>query len=482
MIIKCPECGHQVSDKAPVCPSCGVEIAGKIIRCPHCGEIHFISDGICPNCHHSLTGAATTDNSHADNDAEENRPTAETTEEQNGRSSNDDVDSLDEEERVYKEEEQAVQAIPLTPNGQSASEETEEAIVSPIKEQPESKGTKPASNGDDSGQGKKSRWPLIVSVIIAIGICVALLFTYNHANQTNEEREFRTAMESRDPGILQSYLNTYVNAPEAHRDSVQALLNAIRASDPQWQTIKNSSDVNALKDYLKQNPNTPHRQEILNKIDELDWKAALQTHDFANYLSLHQNGLHAAEAVDSVKLTMDLPAGQADKQKAISAVRSFLVAINSHNEERLLGCVAGHLDYLNEKTSVDGKEAVNYMAIIYKDADRLNWHVDNADAAKVTKTGNGNSTQYAITMPARLSVNYNSGRNVQAKYNIQAKINASGKISAIKLIRIAEESGKNSAKNSEEKSSEKNTSEKKQSEKKSTDKKNSSKKSTSKKD
>lgn len=29
-IIKCPECGHQVSDKAPVCPNCGVEIAGKI--------------------------------------------------------------------------------------------------------------------------------------------------------------------------------------------------------------------------------------------------------------------------------------------------------------------------------------------------------------------------------------------------------------------------------------------------------------------
>ena len=25
-IIKCPECGHQISDKAPVCPSCGVEM------------------------------------------------------------------------------------------------------------------------------------------------------------------------------------------------------------------------------------------------------------------------------------------------------------------------------------------------------------------------------------------------------------------------------------------------------------------------
>ena len=28
MLIQCPECGHQVSDKAPTCPNCGIEIAG----------------------------------------------------------------------------------------------------------------------------------------------------------------------------------------------------------------------------------------------------------------------------------------------------------------------------------------------------------------------------------------------------------------------------------------------------------------------
>ncbi len=29
MIINCPECGHQVSDRAKTCPNCGVEIAGN---------------------------------------------------------------------------------------------------------------------------------------------------------------------------------------------------------------------------------------------------------------------------------------------------------------------------------------------------------------------------------------------------------------------------------------------------------------------
>ena len=52
-IIKCPECGHQISDKAPVCPNCGIEIAGKIITCPNCGETYFNSEGSCPHCHNA---------------------------------------------------------------------------------------------------------------------------------------------------------------------------------------------------------------------------------------------------------------------------------------------------------------------------------------------------------------------------------------------------------------------------------------------
>ena len=56
-IIKCPECGHQISDRAPVCPSCGVEIAGKITRCPQCGEIYFNDSDVCPNCNHANLSA-----------------------------------------------------------------------------------------------------------------------------------------------------------------------------------------------------------------------------------------------------------------------------------------------------------------------------------------------------------------------------------------------------------------------------------------
>ena len=54
-IIKCPECGHQVSDKAPVCPNCGVEIADKVTKCPDCGEVYFSADAMCPHCYRPTT-------------------------------------------------------------------------------------------------------------------------------------------------------------------------------------------------------------------------------------------------------------------------------------------------------------------------------------------------------------------------------------------------------------------------------------------
>ena len=49
-IIKCPECGHEVSDAAERCPSCGVAIAGNVKKCGDCGKIMLRSATECPSC------------------------------------------------------------------------------------------------------------------------------------------------------------------------------------------------------------------------------------------------------------------------------------------------------------------------------------------------------------------------------------------------------------------------------------------------
>ncbi len=56
-IIKCPECGHQVSSLAATCPGCGVAIAGNIVKCPECGQTMLASQKTCTNCHAVLPPA-----------------------------------------------------------------------------------------------------------------------------------------------------------------------------------------------------------------------------------------------------------------------------------------------------------------------------------------------------------------------------------------------------------------------------------------
>lgn len=47
-MIKCPECGKEISDKAVSCPGCGAVVKRKY--CQHCGEMIDNDCIICPNC------------------------------------------------------------------------------------------------------------------------------------------------------------------------------------------------------------------------------------------------------------------------------------------------------------------------------------------------------------------------------------------------------------------------------------------------
>lgn len=49
-MIKCPECGHQISDMANSCPNCGVAVKGNITKCPTCGTVYFSREPFCPAC------------------------------------------------------------------------------------------------------------------------------------------------------------------------------------------------------------------------------------------------------------------------------------------------------------------------------------------------------------------------------------------------------------------------------------------------
>ena len=53
MLIKCPECGRDISDQAKNCPHCGYPIEKKIY-CPECGAEVAETDETCAKCGYPL--------------------------------------------------------------------------------------------------------------------------------------------------------------------------------------------------------------------------------------------------------------------------------------------------------------------------------------------------------------------------------------------------------------------------------------------
>ena len=240
MIIKCPECGHQVSDRARTCPSCGVDIAGKVTRCPDCGEYIFKDDHECPNCHCLINAAAT------------------------------------EPETV----------IPAAPGSQIAPS----APVVPTAPAPE----------PPKKKSHKGLWSaLIVGFVLALIIVLLGIYYARKTQMENELRAYENAMMSAEPAVLQNFLDMYIEAPVAHRDSIKSHLQALMKIDRDWENARISQSKKALQLFIDRNPGNVHVREARLMIDSLDFETAKMGNSmesFKKYMEDHEQGYYYDEA------------------------------------------------------------------------------------------------------------------------------------------------------------------------------------------
>ena len=243
MIIKCPECGHQVSDRARTCPSCGVDIAGKVTRCPDCGEYIFKDDHECPNCHCSINAAASESATIIPN-SEDNQNTPSTLN------------------------------IPVIP--------TNDAPQPPKK------------------KSRKALWSaLIVGFVLALIIVLLGIYYAQKTQQENEFRAYENAMMSAEPAVLQNFLDMYIDAPTAHRDSIKVHLQALMKIDRDWENARISLSKSALQLFIDRNPDNMHVHEARQMIDSLDFETAKMGNSmesYKKYMEEHEQGYFYDEA------------------------------------------------------------------------------------------------------------------------------------------------------------------------------------------
>ena len=277
-IIKCPECGHQVSDHAKTCPSCGVDIAGNIVRCPECGELTFAYNDMCPVCHHALKSGTAVRQQSAGSEADTPRPAMR----------------------------QQFVSNNSTPNSAPQNEED-----------------------------KKGRHPVAVALVFALVASLAVVFLgiylMDKMDQQNETDAYERAVISGEPLILQDYLLRYPQAPAERRDSVEKVLARLQKIELDWQNAYSSKDRNKILAFIDKYPQNKHVREGRITLDSLAWVQACDANtaeSYEAYLKEYSNqGDHSDEAtlkIDEIKAR--LAAEEKARADSIAAAEEKLKA------------------------------------------------------------------------------------------------------------------------------------------------------------
>ena len=390
-IIKCPECGHQISDKAETCPACGVKIKDNIVRCPHCGNVYLKDQTICPSCHMSPNASVAPAQ-------QQNRQNSQAQQQNN------------------------------QPRQQNIMAQQQPANA--------------FGNNEAEHPAKKSNKNVVIAIIVALAVIVGGGLWYAssaNALHGDEQTAYINAMNSSDPAVLQDYLDSFKDAPQEHIDSIQAHLNILKANDTEWTNALLSNSKSALQQYLDSHPNTLHKAEALHKIDSIDWAACKRQNTpeaYQTYLTEHNDGEHVVEAQENLdKLDATTVSGE-DKQVVSSAFQQFFRSINNNDEMGITSAVSSELQFLTNPNATK-QDVITFLHKLYKDDVRsLTWR-PNGDY-KIQKKDLGDGTyEYDVEFTVDESVsNIDSSKDKFNQYRVKGQIDSDGKISRLQLMKI----------------------------------------------
>ncbi len=310
-IIKCPECGHQVSEHAKACPSCGVEIEGKIKKCPLCGSIISVFHAACPFCR--------------------NASEIKSTEEVASKS----VAEVAAENIVKK---------PVVPR-----REPRRPVETP----------KPNENKD-----KRSVKVMVISFVIAVVLVGSGLALYFSSQSESEHHAYHNAMESTAAVVLQNYLDLYKDAPRTHRDSVMIRLKKLNETEAEWDSVLVRNGRDDYEAYMSTYPTSVHVVEAGIKIDSIDWQEAEadSTYDaYTAYIKAHPEGNYVdvarvkAEGLDPTNVSVE------ELHATKAALARFFKALAANDGHAITAVTDSILTTFMKKENARNSDVVAYM-------------------------------------------------------------------------------------------------------------------------
>lgn len=407
-IIKCPECGHEISDKAPFCPSCGVAIAGKVVECPKCGKVYFSELSECPQCHYKKPVADKTPIVENDN-AVNTQETGKTTE---------------------------VEIVKPKEVNEPKEVNNEQPVGANNPEEANDENLKTPRNSSRNNKIIIGAVVAIVAVVIGIGC-----YFYYSIQSDKELQAYNYAMASNDPQVLQSYLDQYSDAPEAHLDSIQSHLDLIKKTQQDWTNVMISNSKSALEDYIAQHPDSPYKAIAIHKIDSIDWQTAQQQNTVEAlelYIEQHSDGEHVEDANQMIN-SLNSKTIQPEERRMVNSIYGgFLKSLGDKDEEALTSFVNPLLTNFLGKTNATRSDVVTFMHKIYKsDVKSMAWK-SLGDYTINKKNVGANQYEYSVAFSAIQTIVGQDDNATEVRYKITSTLNNEGRISDFNMIRLAE--------------------------------------------
>ena len=287
---------------------------------------------------------------------------------------------------------------------------------------------------------KNNKSIYILSILLAILACGGFYYFYNSSENSKEQVAYQEAMSSDDPSALQQYLDEYLDAPQAHRDSIQAHLSMLNGEERAWNDAIISNSRSAIQHYLDEHPNSLHAKEALEMIDSIDWESAFSASTpeaLKSYIEGHPNGKFIEEATKSIKELNANTVQTEEKQMVASLFRNFFQGINAKDENRLTSTVNTLLTTFLGKQDATKSDVIIFMEKLWKpDVLNMNWHI-NEDYAIEKKEVGDSEYELSVNFSATEKVEKSTGIT-ENNYRIKARINPEGKISEFNMSKILE--------------------------------------------
>ncbi len=452
-IIKCPECGHQTSDKATVCPSCGVEIAGKITKCIHCGEVYFKNDVLCPNCYRAyrVEGPEDVVEEEVDETKAADGITSDIPQE---KESSQDIPADD--IQIFSDintEEEGTHQVPPPEEVVETVDPIEEKAkdddsVEHTEEEDETRGyidtdgdnlEKPVhevDEKDDEHTGGHGYIPAIVSLAITALILAVCFYFYNESKLSRETQAYETAMRSNDVNELKSFLRNFNDASETHRKAINDKIVSITKQKEDLSLSLVTKDKAKLEQYLKDYPDTPQKLQILSMIDSIDWDDALKTNTkaaYEKYIAAHSDGRFIKEAKD--KVTIKIAAATAeDEDMAKSLFREFFLSVNGNDASRLSATLNSQISQFMGTENATSGDVTGWMKRQHgDDVSNVIWKLNHD--YKITKKEQNGVMDYVMEFTAKQTIVKKDGRASSENYKITSNVTGDKKISSMTMTK-----------------------------------------------